>query len=88
MISAQPDVTTQENLIRDYMSLPNSMWSSIMFKATRDVETLKDPDVVKRIIFILRTNIHACKAIGHSYFFQLRQIYWDLLNVYKMMSSS
>ena len=43
---------------------------------------------VKQLGSILRTNVRACKALGHSFVLQLGRIYLDMLNVYKIMSEN
>ncbi|BES87512.1 CRM1_C [Nesidiocoris tenuis] len=88
MISAQVDTVAQEALIEKYMSLPNQVWDDIISQASKNVEVLKDPDVVKQLVSILKTNVRACKALGHPYVMQLGRIYLDMLNVYKVMSNN
>lgn len=43
---------------------------------------------VKQLGTILRTNVRACKALGHSFVLQLGRNYLDMLNVYKIMSEN
>lgn len=43
---------------------------------------------VKQLGSILKTNVRACKALGHAYVLQLGRIYLDMLNVYKIMSEN
>lgn len=43
---------------------------------------------VKQLCSILKTNVRACKALGHPYVLQLGRIYLDMLNVYKIMSDN
>jgi exportin-1 len=88
MIAAQTDTTAQEQLIEKYMQLPNMVWDSIIQQATADFNILKDPEIVKQIVNILKTNVRGCKAIGNPYISQLGRIYLDMLNVYKVMSSN
>lgn len=88
MISAQTETTTQERLIEKYMQLPNQVWDNIITQATQNVDVLKDPDVVKQLGNILKTNVRACKSLGHPYMLQLGRIYLDMLNVYKVMSEN
>ena len=72
MIAAQnTDQNAQENLIEKYMSLPNLVWDSIINQASQNVEVLKDPDCVKQLGNILKTNVRACKALGHPYVLQV-----------------
>ena len=99
MIQSQQDAIIQENLIKRYMALPNQgfkaiidgeflilifNWNDSCLAATDDVTTLRDPETVKNLAVILKTNVRACKSLGHSYFIQLASIYLDMLNVYKV----
>lgn len=59
--------------------------SLLLFK---NCDTLKDPEVVKQLANILKTNVRACQALGGPYINQLGRIYLDMLNVYKVMSSN
>ncbi|CAH1379116.1 hypothetical protein MTP99_002866 [Tenebrio molitor] len=88
MISAQVDTATQEALIEKYMLLPNQVWDDIISQASKNVDILKEIDVVKQLASILKTNVRACKALNHAYVMQLGRIYLDMLNVYKVMSEN
>jgi len=71
MISAQSDNTIQETLIDKYMNLPNQVWDDIISQASRNVSVLKDNDAIKQLSSILKTNVRACKALGHPYVVQV-----------------
>uniref|UniRef100_A0A5S6QV72 Importin N-terminal domain-containing protein n=1 Tax=Trichuris muris TaxID=70415 RepID=A0A5S6QV72_TRIMR len=86
MISAQQDQSIQQNLIERLMSLPNTVWDDIIVHASADVEVLTQPEVVKNLINILKSNTAACKSVGNAFICQLGRIYLDLLNVYKATS--
>ncbi|XP_003705025.1 exportin-1 emb [Megachile rotundata] len=88
MISAQTDTVVQEQLIEKYMLLPNQVWDDIISQASKNVDVLKDQEAVKQLASILKTNVRACKALGHPYVMQLGRIYLDMLNVYKVMSEN
>ncbi|XP_018302324.1 exportin-1 isoform X3 [Mycetomoellerius zeteki] len=88
MISAQADTLVQEQLIEKYMLLPNQVWDDIISQASKNVDVLKDQEAVKQLASILKTNVRACKALGHPYVIQLGKIYLDMLNVYKVMSEN
>lgn len=88
MINAQVDQVAQEHLIEKYMMLPNQVWDDIISQASKNVDVLKDADAVKQLASILKTNVRACKALGHPYVLQLGRIYLDMLNVYKVMSEN
>merc|ERR1719204_1766713 len=70
------------------MALPNQVWDAIISQASKNVEFLKDLQAVKQLGNILKTNVRACKALGHPYVHQLGKIYLDMLNVYKVMSEN
>ncbi|KAG8041867.1 hypothetical protein G9C98_007171, partial [Cotesia typhae] len=88
MISAQVDDIGQKERIERYMLLPNRVWDDIISQASKNVDILKDPEAVKQLGSILKTNVRACKALGHPYVIQLGRIYLDMLNVYKVMSEN
>ena len=41
----------------------------------QNVEVLKDPDAVKQLGNILKTNVRACKALGHPYVLQVSRCF-------------
>lgn len=88
MISAQVDQAAKDILIEKYMALPNQVWDDIISQASQNVDHLKGMAAVKQLGSILRTNVRACKALGHSFVLQLGRIYLDMLNVYKIMSEN
>ncbi|XP_050304352.1 exportin-1 [Anthonomus grandis grandis] len=88
MISVQVDHPTQEALIEKYMLLPNQVWDDIISQASKNVDILKEIEIVKQLASILKTNVRACKALNHAYVLQLGRIYLDMLNVYKVMSEN
>lgn len=69
------------NLFHDLFA---QVWDGIINQATRDVQVLKNQEAVKQLANILKTNVRACKALGHPYVVQLGRIYLDMLNVYKV----
>jgi len=88
MISSQQDAVTQERLIEQYMALPNESFDRYIQAATKDVASLREFETVKEVVNILRTNVRACKSLGHQYIIQLARIFLDILNVYKVLSES
>lgn len=64
---------------------PSSCCSSLH---PQNVDILKDPETVKQLGSILKTNVRACKAVGHPFVIQLGRIYLDMLNVYKCLSEN
>jgi exportin-1 len=63
------------------------VWDDIISQASKNVDILKEIDVVKQLASILKTNVRACKALNHAYVMQLGRIYLDMLNVYKVSVS-
>lgn len=88
MIAANCDQVAQDALIEKYMALPNQVWDEIIAQASRHVDFLTNMAAVKQLGSILKTNVRACKALGHAYVIQLGRIYLDMLNVYKIMSEN
>lgn len=52
------------------------------------MDILKDAETVRQLGSILKTNVRACKAVGHPFVVQLGRIYLDMLNVYKCLSEN
>lgn len=46
----------------------------------------QNPEVIKHLTNIIKTNVAACSSTGHPFVIQLGKIYLDLLNVYKCIS--
>ncbi|KAK2560869.1 Exportin-1 [Acropora cervicornis] len=88
MISAQTDSVVMERLIEKYMSLPNQAWDNIVKEATRNIDHLREIEVVKQLGNILKTNVRGCKSVGHPFVTQLGRIYLDMLNVYRCLSEN
>lgn len=88
LISAQQDAGVQELLIERLMTLPNNVWDEMIQAASKNVDILKEGEVVKNLANILKTNVAACRSIGHAFIVQLGKIYLDMLNVYKVMSEN
>ncbi|GMR57997.1 hypothetical protein PMAYCL1PPCAC_28192, partial [Pristionchus mayeri] len=75
-----------ENLIEKLMTLPNTVWDEIIAQAETNIEALKDQEILRNMINILKTNVAACKAIGMPFACQLTRIYDALLSVYRIHS--
>lgn len=86
MISAQGQKPIQERLIQELMSLPNSAWDHIIRMATQDPNVLDNPDNVKMIGNIMKTNVSACSSIGSYFQPQIARIYMDMLQMYRAVS--
>ncbi|CAK5072993.1 unnamed protein product [Meloidogyne enterolobii] len=78
----------QERLIEKLMVLPNSIWTEAIEAATKDVSIFTDPEVLKNLTHILKTNVAACKSIGAPFFSQLKRILNDMLSIYQVISGN
>jgi exportin-1 len=58
----------------------------MMQQAGQNVNVLNNPDNVKLLGNILRTNVAACSSIGSPFIVQIGKIYLDLLGLYKAVS--
>uniref|UniRef100_A0A7S2AWL8 Importin N-terminal domain-containing protein n=1 Tax=Octactis speculum TaxID=3111310 RepID=A0A7S2AWL8_9STRA len=66
------------------MALPNNSWRQIMQQASSNLEeTFNNPEKVREIIKILKTNERVCSSVGPPYIHQLSALFNDLMNVYK-----
>jgi len=87
MVSAQADAPTRDALLIKLMEWPNQMWCDLLAQAkATNGESLKDPNTMKQLQTIIRTNDRVATALGHPFVVQLGNIYMDLLNIYKACS--
>ncbi|KAI5302305.1 UDP-N-acetylglucosamine pyrophosphorylase, partial [Ascosphaera pollenicola] len=86
MISAQGQKTIQERLIDNLMFLPNNAWSTIIAQATKNTSVLQDPEAIKIVGNIMKTNVAACTSIESYFYPQISRIYLDMLNMYRFSS--
>ena len=88
MIAAQPNKAAQERLIANLMALPNAAWDQLMAQAAQTgPAVLADPDNIKKLANVLKTNVAACSSIGTFFLPQIGRIYVDMLGLYKAVSS-
>jgi len=73
-------------LLAKLMDLPNRSWRIIMDGANKKVEFLVEPNTIKEIIKILKSNNRVCQAAGTLYAQQLQGCFMDMLNVYRVYS--
>ncbi|ETV92091.1 hypothetical protein, variant 4 [Aphanomyces invadans] len=84
MLAAETVPARKDTLVAELMKLPNAAWQNLMQQAAQNVDVLFDPQAVKEIVKIIRTNGNVCKAIGPNGFnSQMGAIFQDLLNVYR-----
>lgn len=86
MIAAQPNKAVQERLIAKLMELPNSAWDSLMQQAHSNVDVLGNPENIKILANVLKTNVSACTSVGSFFMPQIARIYLDMLALYRTVS--
>lgn len=59
-----------------------------MSEAGRNMEVMLQPETIKQIVAILKTNVRAASSLGHCYVTQLGKLFLDLLTVYKYYSEA
>eukprot|EP00550_Attheya_septentrionalis_P000337 CAMPEP_0198291186 /NCGR_PEP_ID=MMETSP1449-20131203/8798_1 /TAXON_ID=420275 /ORGANISM="Attheya septentrionalis, Strain CCMP2084" /LENGTH=1080 /DNA_ID=CAMNT_0043989791 /DNA_START=392 /DNA_END=3634 /DNA_ORIENTATION=- len=73
-------------LLAKLMDMPNRTWRIIMDQANKNMESLVEPNTIKEIIKILKSNNRVCHAVGPLFTNQLQTFFLDMLNVYKVYS--
>jgi exportin-1 len=86
MVNAQGNKSQQERLLSDLMNIPNMAWAEIIKRAGQNPDILHDPDTIKIIGNIMKTNVSACSSIGPYFYPQIGRIYHDMLQMYRATS--
>lgn len=55
-------------------------------EANRDPKFLDNPETVKVIGNVMKTNVSACTSIGSYFYPQIGRIYMDMLSMYRAVS--
>jgi len=87
IIGAQTSAPVKDRLLGDLMHLPNLAWNTIVQQAGQDPELLTNPETVKIIANIIKTNVAVCSSLGPGFYTQLGLIYENMLSLYKAVSS-
>lgn len=87
MINAQGSQHVQERLIAELMAPPNAAWDQIIQQAHANPQSLQDPDIIKIIGNIMKTNVAACTSIGSYFYPQIGKIFMDMLQMYRASSN-
>lgn len=56
-----------------------------MEQAKQNVDVLNNPNEIKILVNVLKTNVAACNSVGPAYIIQLSKIYIDLLSLYDIV---
>lgn len=86
IISAEKIPDLRNRLLRELMAMPNMAWKAVMEQSKNDSELLTNPEYIKIIANIMKTNVATCSSLGVAYFTQLSLIYLDMLSLYSAVS--
>lgn len=86
LLRAQPDTNRQAHELAALMSLPNQSWDTIIAGAAQQPALLQDPDTLRSLSNILRTNVAVARSLGPAFVPQLSRIYMDMLSLYRAVS--
>lgn len=87
IVGALTQKDERNRLLGDLMALPNVAWRAIVQQAGEDQSLLANPETVKIIANIIKTNVAVCKAMGPGFYSQLGLMYVDMLSLYQAVSS-
>lgn len=87
IISAQTSKQPRDKLLGELMTMPNMAWNGILEQSRTDPELLTNPETIKIIANIMKTNVATCLALGANFAPQLGFIYMDMLSLYTAVSS-
>lgn len=86
IISAQNVKSIRERLLRELMEMPNAAWRGVLAQSQSDPELLTNPENIKIIASIMKTNVATCTSLGAAFYPQLAIIYLDMLSLYRAVS--
>lgn len=87
IVGALTQKDERNRLLGELMALPNVAWRAIVQQAGEDQTLLTNPETVKIIANIIKTNVAVCKAMGPGFYSQLGLMYMDMLSLYQAVSS-
>ena len=87
IISEERNPAERTRLLNDLMQLPNMAWDAIVEQSMANPALLLDSDTVKIIANVIKTNVAVCTAMGADFYPQLGHIYYNMLQLYRAVSS-
>ncbi|CCD24556.1 exportin CRM1 NDAI_0D02420 [Naumovozyma dairenensis CBS 421] len=87
IISEERNIAEKNRLLSDLMALPNMAWDAIVQQSTANPALLLDSETVKIIANIIKTNVAVCSSMGADFYSQLGHIYFNMLQLYRAVSS-
>jgi exportin-1 len=88
MVAAHTDAAARDASTAALMHLQNQMWAQLLRGLNEEPARLRDPDTLRSLQRVLRSNVCACRAIGGAFHKQLGGLYLDALQVYKALSAN
>ncbi|CAB4256100.1 similar to Saccharomyces cerevisiae YGR218W CRM1 Major karyopherin, involved in export of proteins, RNAs, and ribosomal subunits from the nucleus [Maudiozyma barnettii] len=87
IISEERNPVERTRLLNDLMQLPNMAWDAIVEQSMANPALLLDSETVKIVANIIKTNVAVCTAMGADFYPQLGHIYYNMLQLYRAVSS-
>ncbi|GCF01671.1 karyopherin transporter [Zygosaccharomyces mellis] len=87
IVSEERNEPERVRLLGDLMQLPNMAWDAIVQQSSANPDLLLDPETVKIIANIIKTNVAVCTSMGPDFYSQLGYIYYNMLQLYRAVSS-
>lgn len=87
IIGEERNQTEKTRLLSDLMQLPNMAWDAIVQQSMANPDLLLDPETVKIIANVIKTNVAVCSSMGADFYSQLGHIYYNMLQLYRAVSS-
>ncbi|CAN6641946.1 exportin-1 [Trichomonascus vanleenenianus] len=86
ILSAQAVKPTRDRLLDALMRLPNMAWDAMVRQSNEDPELLTNPENIKIIANVMKTNVATCSSLGSGFYPQLGRNYMDMLGLYRAVS--
>uniref|UniRef100_A0A7S1TC72 Exportin-1 n=1 Tax=Compsopogon caeruleus TaxID=31354 RepID=A0A7S1TC72_9RHOD len=86
VIASVQEVENRNQLVQRLFQLPNHLWIEIIQTAGVSPDTLRQRETMKKLANILKTNERAASSLGGPYLIQLKEIYVDMLRLYRVYS--
>lgn len=87
IVSEERNVGERDRLLSELMQLPNMAWDAIVEQSSANTDLLLDSETVKIIANIIKTNVAVCTSMGADFYSQLGHIYFNMLQLYRAVSS-
>lgn len=87
IVSEERNAAERDRLLSELMQLPNMAWDAIVEQSSANTDLLLDSETVKIIANIIKTNVAVCTSMGADFYSQLGHIYYNMLQLYRAVSS-